>query len=293
MEDREQSPPAQEAGWPTRTGGKTSAPADPTAPVVNWSSDPIPWLTESRALDRGACGHIPQTSLGLGRVGNRWVLGNRVQDSGFPTCQEVGSGPRSVSLNITRCPFPRGAWALVTLGVEPAPVGTQPWEKRRRSSWCCQAPHALSGFWVSALEMGWLRGDSGMAPQRPPQQGGTLNQHPILGEERTLTTSGPRGCRGAPPQHLHFALQSAQIPDGPGGDSGCSGLSLHRSPGAAAMADCQPSRGTGGWPGSLAPTGPNQWDGLAPNRKVQAWPSPPTASHTGEDRDRRARGPAV
>ena len=243
MEDGEQSPPAPEAGRPTRTGGKTSAPADPTAPVVNWSSDSIPWLTESRALDRGACGHIPQTALGWGWVGNRWVLGNRVQDSGFPTSQEVGSGPRSVSLNITRCPFPRGAWALVTLGVGPAPVGTQPWEKRSGSSWCCQAPHALSGFWVRASEMGWLQGDSGMAPQRPPQQGGNLNQHPILGEERTLTTSGPGGEGVPPPQHFHSALQPAQIPGGPGGDSGRSGLSPPRSPGAAAMAACQPGRG--------------------------------------------------
>lgn len=40
--------------------------------------------------------------------------------------------------------------------------------------------------------------------------------------------------------------------------------------------------------------GHNRWDGLAPNRTAQAWPSPPTASHTGEGRDREGCvGPAV
>ena len=46
--------------------GKISPPGDPTAPVVNWASDQILWLTESRALGGGAFGHIPQTALGWG-----------------------------------------------------------------------------------------------------------------------------------------------------------------------------------------------------------------------------------
>ena len=57
----------------------------------------------------------------------------------------------------------------------------------------------VSGFWVRATPWGWLEGLWNW-----PSREENLNQHPIVGEDQTLTTSGPSGCRAASPTTLAF-----------------------------------------------------------------------------------------
>lgn len=126
---------------------------------------------------------------------NSWVLGNRVQDPVSQHLREWAQGP-GLKLNITRCPFPRGAQALATLGAGPAPAGAQAGEKRKQAvlTVLSRALRLLGKSLAHRVAAGGCWNSS----QGPPQQGGNLNQHPFLGEERTWTTSGPQGCRRHP-----------------------------------------------------------------------------------------------
>ena len=132
-----------------------------------------------------------------------------------------------------------GPWAM---GARPRPAGIACLgvERGWKGVVLGMSSHGVSGFCLRATVVGLAGGDSGIAPQRPAQQGG--KSKPISHPGRA--TSKPKGCRGATPTKAPFHSPVwPQTQRGLAGTLGC-GRPSRGNPSAAAVPDVR-QRGPG------------------------------------------------